>query len=218
MLVSYGKSIWRFISVFIRLMLDRWKLMKFRRLRTIRSMTIARSVSIIENPLISQISSRGLDCWFNFFSVVMVLPNSDQLPRRGLNTLTTTGGSRASTQSLSFHSARKIYPSPPCAILFLNLSYDESIKESSSGALSDPSATSVENAVQKSSGLENNSLVYLFCSGSQELHPNWCSATNFLLLLVGDIHEAPPGGDAHEEDRLDGVVKGERILCSTWER
>jgi hypothetical protein len=53
-----------------------------------------------------------------------------------------------------------------------NLSSDESIKESPPGALSDPLATSVENAVQKSSGLENNSLVYLFCSGSQELHPN----------------------------------------------
>lgn len=145
--------------------------MKFRRLPTIRSMTIARSVSIIENPLISQISSRGLDCGFNFLSAVMVLSNSDQLPRHGLNTLTTTGsGSRFSP--LSFHSAQKIYPSPPCAILFRNLSSDESIKESPSGALTDPSATSVENAVQKSSGLENNSIVYLFCSRSQELHPN----------------------------------------------
>lgn len=142
--------------------------MKFCRLPTIRSITIARSVSIIENPLIS---SRGLDCGFNFFSAVMVLSNSDQLPHRGLNTLTTTGsGSRFSPPG--FHSARKLYPSPPCAILFPILSSDESIKESPPGALSDPSATSVENAVQKSSGLENNSLVYLFCSGSQELHPN----------------------------------------------
>ncbi len=34
----------------------------------------------------------------------------------------------------------------------------------------------------------------------------------------GDIHEAPSAGDAHEEDRLDGVVKGERFLCQKWER